>query len=460
MHRLLLRITLPLLLTCLTWSLPALAADDQKPGQDLPPKFEPQITENLASGKFREALLAAAKYKEAVRACYPAATYTNGVLESEADHLRISCPFKGWKRKDADLAKNSDGPPPAGAVPFLALMDPKTNDTLAAISSDQTIINKMEDNPTPGETEKLLNIYGQIMGRLFGVPRYSSFATVGELRILSLELSGQTGNPIEMRLFSHGDQVYTFVLACAPSEKAEMKAKLLTMMKSIDFHYKPPQQERIAAIHAKVTAPTDVKQQLQAIRELVLCGEYGAAGADIDTIRLTLAGRIPKPVVIEDNIHYDTYGITITNPDPQVWKSVVQKSDGMDMMMLQNRAGVDTRGMLVAVLDPIILYGSRAEQMVGEKVPEAVNKTFLSNSARGGLMNINGKIEKEQFRTFKGMLTYEATATTNIPNVKVKLLVGLHSNYMVFMLVFVDPSDAEHQFKEYETILEKALTFK
>jgi len=458
MPRLLLRITLPLLLACLTWSLPALAADDQKPGQDLPPKFEPQITENMAAGKFREALLVAAQYKEAVRACYPDPTYTDGALESEADHLRILPPFPNWTKVNTAVAKGTDGL--TGATQLVALMDPKTNDSLTIISSDQTMITKMSDAPTAGENEKLLTIYAQTMARLFGTPRYSSFANVGELRVLSLELSGQIGNPIEMRLFSHGDQVYTCILVCTPSEKAEMKDKLLTMMKSIDFHYKPAQQERITAIQAKVTDPTDVKQQLQAARELILCGEYNAAGTDIDKIRLTLAGRIPKPTVVGDAMRHETYGLTLTNPDPKTWKSFVQRSGGTDMMILANRAGVDTRAILVGVIDPIVIYGSRTVQMVGEKASEEMNKAYLSSSGRGGFMNIGGKIEKEQFRTFKGMLTYEGTATTNLPNVKVRLLVSLRSNYILFMMLFVDPNNAERQFKDYETVLDKALTLK
>lgn len=89
--RLLLRITLPLVLMLLPYTLPA--ASGQKLGQALPAKFEAQINENLAGKQVREAILAVAQYEDAVRACYPVPVYHKGVLLSEADHLRMVCPY-------------------------------------------------------------------------------------------------------------------------------------------------------------------------------------------------------------------------------------------------------------------------------------------------------------------------------------------------------------------------------
>jgi hypothetical protein len=129
-------------------------------------------------------------------------------------------------------------------------------------------------------------------------------------------------------------------------------------------------------------------------------------------------------------------------------------------MMLQDKSSVDMNGTIVGVLDPLITYGSYADQLLGIGKGEEAQKTFLSNGGRGGLLNLGGSIEKERFRTFKGMLAYEGTATTNIPNVKAKIILALHSNYVLILIMFVNPSNVDRQSTAYEEILTKSLTLK
>lgn len=298
------------------------------------------------------------------------------------------------------------------------------------------------------------------MARAIGVKRYSAFVNVGELRVLASELSTQTGGIAELRLFAHNDRIYAVILMCAPSEKVTMRAKLFALLKSVDFHYKPPQRERIAAIRAKVTNPKDIPQQLQAIRELIQCGEYGTAAVDLEKLRVRMAELIPFPVLVGDDMKYDAYGISLSNPDPTAWNSEVDTSSSTKMMLLESKAASDTNVILVGALDPLITYGSHVDSKLGDKAPEADKKAFLSNSARGGMMAIGKAITSERFRTYKGLFTYEGTATTNLPNTTMRIIVAVHPRYLLYIVLMADSQKAAQFFTEYEALLDKALTLK
>lgn len=459
MPRCLLRITLPVLLACLTRALPA-TSDEQKPGQDLPPKFETRINESLAAGKFRDAITAVAQYGEAVRGCYAAPSYTDGRFQSEAEHLSLQCPFPGWTVVDPTPANRPMWLPWVGLDITLLLRHPQDAGTLAIVSSD---IGHLQEEPgvsSEAETASILELFARLQGQRMGTARYRSFSKVGNLRLLSVELSGKEGNVVEMRMFVREDRLYAVLLTGAPSEKAEMQAKLLTVLKSMDLHYKPSQKERVAAIRAKVTDPKDVKQQLQDIRDLVLNGEYNAAAEDLRVLRLTINKLIPQAHVVGDEMHYDGYGVTVINPDPTVWRGVIGFSHHLSQMTLQSRTGVAPHGIIVTVNDPVDAYGVVAERLLSEKASENDKKIFLEYTAHVGSQNIGVVLESGRLRTFRGMLAYECMFTSPVANVKTKIINVLRSPSLLTIVLQVDPKNADQHFTEYEAVLEKALTLK
>ncbi len=392
-------------------------ADTQNPHSDLCDKFEAQITSCLKGDKIRDAISAVSEYEEAVRACYPAPTYANGLFQSEAEHVSFTCPFDGWTQLTGKHSGVPEWLPSIGVDVTLILTNKKTDDRLAVMSADLKGMSPTPGEAAAGDTERNMTIFANIMGRTFGVQKTSNVLDIGDHRALAVEYAGPDGNAVQMYMLSNGSRLDAFIVFCAQSEKSAMKAKLLSMVKTVDFHYKPTDTIRIAAIRAKVTDANDVKQQLQCVRELTQSGDYGDAGLDLNTLRQVIAGRIPKPVESAGGMQYDTYGITVSNPDSTNWKCGIQMTNGMAMMMLENRTSVALNGMIVGVMDPLVSYGAHADKMVGAGVGEEANKEFLSNAGRGGLLKIGVAIESARYRTFKGMLAYEGIVQMNVPNV-------------------------------------------
>jgi hypothetical protein len=439
---------------------PIQAAYGQKLTSDLCAKHETEITADLAKGNIREAIMAVCHYEEAVRGCYPGPSYENGLFQSEADHLSFFCPFDTWTRIEAKDSGLPDWLPSVGVDFPLILSNKKNSDRLAIMSLDCGTLMRAMGVTDFGSSEKDLSLVAAMLEQSLGVEQAKSYEDIGDHKMFVVELTSQTGDPVEMCFVANLGKIYAFIVICTSSESAELKAKLLSMMKTVDFHFKPADNKKIAAIRAKITDPKDVSQQLQCIRELTLSGEYGDACLDLTNLRLNIGDRIPKPVDSGGVTHFDSYGITLTNPDATTWKSEMQVTGGIPMMLLENNTSVDVNGIAVGVLDPLVIYGVHADKMIGEHATESTKRSVLSGGGRGSLLSMGSNIESERFRTFKGMMAYEGITSTNMPNVKAKVICALKSDYVLFVLLLVDSRDSDHQFSSYEQILDKELILK
>ena len=452
------RRSLPFVLLSLLAAAPAQSARRQAPAlSDVCRQYETKILGSLESGRIRDAISAVSQYDEAVRKRYPAPTFASGLVRSEADHMSFSCPFDGWTRlADKDLGA-PDWLPALGVDITLTLTN--KSDRFVVMSLDLASILRGMATPEETVTDQNLNLMATMLTQSLGTEKKRSFLDIGDRKALVVDSTAQSGDPVELYLLWNGGRVYVFMTVCQDSEQAEIKAKLLSIVKSVGFHYKPAAAD-VASIRAKVKDPNDVRQELDCVRELALHGEFGDASAELGKLRLTIAGRIPKPVEAGGVMRYDSYGVSVTNPDADAWKSEVQVTGGPVMMMLESKTSVDPNGILIMVLDPLVAYGYHADQLLGDKASEAMKKSYLSSSGRGGLLNIGKGIESERFRTFGGMMAYEGIAATNMPNVKAKAIVALGQKYVLLLVLLVDSRDSERQFQSYENVLAKALILK
>ena len=135
----------------------------------------------------------------------------------------------------------------------------------------------------------------------------------------------------------------------------------------------------------------------------------------------------------------------------------VDTSGAMNMIMLEDQDSVNQNGIIVGVIDMVVTYGPHVDEFIGEKADEETRKNALIGAGRGGLTNTGGEIESERFRTFKNAQAYEGIATTNILNVKAKVICCVKAHHLLFVIMLVDAHNFDTQAASYEAILDKDL---
>lgn len=433
------------------------AAETPKPVSAICSKFEAEITGNLRAGKVRPAIVACSRYEAAIRASYPPASFADNVFQSEAEHLKLTSPFEGWARDAAVEAAVPDWLPTLGFDVLLVLSNKDGEKRFTVLAGDLAKVKRTSGDTAVVTDEASLAQCAAILGKEFGNEKSRSAEELDGRHVLWLELAGEPGFRLEVLLIPNAGKVYGLIGTCPLAEAGDMRDKLRGIYKTADFQYKPSDRARIAALRSQVDDAGNVWQHLKCIHDLVDIGEYRDACIDLDRLLPLLAQRIPKPKIVNREIRYESYGISLANPNPKVWRCSVNSGAAPPLMFLENTSSIISTGIMVSVIDPLVVYGAQADKFLGRNAPEGLKKSMLSGGVEGGLLKISERIESERFTTFRGMPACEGVATTNFANAKVKLICALNDRYLLMVMLLVDAINPKRQIAEYEALLQKVL---
>ncbi len=422
-------------------------------------EFESKIKEQMNSKKYLESICTATDYEQALLSRYPASTFELGLFQNEAHNISFHSPFEGWTQKSLKDMKIPEWLPMLGFDILIALQGKVEDDKFMLFSYDLGKIKLrigVQEKSEVSDQELVLG--SQMIASNFGVVKNQEFKTVGDHRLLFIEINTPLLKPsVILANLRHGGILYTFLLSSSAGNHAENQKRLYDLIKTLDFKYKPSETLKIQAIRQKLTDKTDIIQVLRCIRELALIGEYRAASEDLSKLRLAIVQKMPKPIIDGNIARLSAYGIKFTNPDPYNWKLSIQSKGILDMVVLEDRFSVNPAGIVVGVINTILAYGPKAAHITGESGSEQERKVFFSGGGRAGLLSMGVNIESERFRMFRGVFSYEGVGSANIPNTKVKSIVVPKSGYIIMILMFIDALNFNARSLEYEELLEKYL---
>jgi hypothetical protein len=451
-------------LTLAVSAVPAPAAE-RKPARAVlaaSEEYEAKVTSLLREKKYLEAIGAVADYEQALAAAYAPPRFRQGTFESEGDHLRFVSPFEGWSALGPKELSLPDWLPGLGVRGLLVLKGPAETERLLLLALDVGRLMKKIDKGAgqAGPTDLQLKMFMRTMSQQFGQVTKEQFQTLGDRRVLRLELQTAAGQPGLLLCLPRDGHLYTFLLTSAEENFARNEGWLEEVVRTLDVHFKPSDPKKVQAARRKVTDSRDVPQVLRCVRELAAAGEYGAAGEELVGMTTVIADKMPAPVVQGATGRYDAYGITLTNPDPERWKFSANNSGAMGMLILEDRTSVTPVAVMVGVINTVVAYGPQAARAVGDTADEEQSKGLLSGAGRGGLLNMGGEIKSERFRKFHGFLAYEGVATCRLPDTKAKVLVAQRPGHLLMVILLVKASDYEAQAAEMEKILAEQLELK
>lgn len=424
-------------------------------------EFGSRIKNLFGSGKYLEVIGVASEYEQMLLAKYPAPTFELGLFQSQAHHLSFHSPFDGWIQESPKEMEIPEWLPAMGFDFLIALKGKVEDDRFVLFSIDLgKIMYRIsgEEKSSDKLTDQELQLGSQMVAANFGVAKNEEFKTVGDHRVLLLEIATPLLGP-SLLLANLGEKsrCYSFLISSAAGNRTENEKKLYELIKTVDFKFKPQDTAKIESARKKVTNKTSIVELLECTKELALAEEYGAAAKELSKLCLAVADKMPKPAIDGNVGRYSAYGITLTNPDPDKWKLSTEVQGCMGMIGIEDRFSVNLSVIMVAVINTILAYGPHANELTGEGESEDEKKSFLAMAGQGGIKNVGGVIESERFRIFKGEFAYEGIASVPIPNTKLKTIVVMKPGYMVMVIMFIQASNFNEQSAEFESIVDKYL---
>ena len=437
-----------------TFTIPA-HSEDKATLSDVTTRYEREIFENVQKSDFRKSIVAAAEYEQELISRYPPASFRANLFQSEAEHISLQSSFVGWKRIGLKELEIPEWLPMMGFNILLGLEGKVEDDRFISLSMNMGQIEQRMGLAEPGKAEmsdQELLLGATLMANQFGVVQNQEFKTIGSHHILVLDIGTPMGGPpITMVNLAHGRRFYSFVLISSLRNQQDNEEKLIKLVETVDFNYKPAKTDKIETIRGKIDKE-EPQSILRCVKELAAVGEYNAAAEELAKLRILLSQRMQKPLVKDNVAYHPSYGLSLTNPDNKKWKLSIEDTGAMKMLLLEDRWSVKQEGLGLIILDLVLSFGPQAAK---ELEDEEEMKQVLINAGRGSALSIGSTIESERFTTVKGNFAYEATVTTNIPGgIKAKCIWMMRPGYMLGILMMVDTNTFQEKTQEYEKIIQ------
>lgn len=448
------RLTVGLLTCSMLASSSLLLAEEAKAAPSIDQvvrTFSERITGLYKRGEYRQAALATVEYEQSLLRRYSPPTYELGLLQSEKEHLSIYVSFDSWRQKseiEMDIPKELEM---MGISVLLALEGSSETESMGIMSWDLSQIERRMGGSDGFSvtSDRGLQMMGQMMASQFGTVRSQRFRTIGDHRVLWLEIvTPMMGPDVRLAILPQSGRVFAFLLTSAASNIEENENKLKDTIKTASFDYKPSDDAAVVAAREKRPG-SDVESRLSCAGRLAELGEYNAAAKELAELNLSLYEQMPGPVVKGDVGSLPAYGVTVKNPDPERW-ALSTEVDGLSQsIVLEDRSSVQGEGIMVGVMDFIATYGPK---VVALMMNEEIKRTTLRDSGRGVGMML-GRIEDEKFVTIRGSLAYEAIVAVNMPGLKARLQVIDQQGVSILVLAFVRASKFQEQMAKYNEII-------
>ncbi len=418
--------------------------------------FPAEIRACVAREDYLGGIRIAAEYEQELLTGYDAPTYEMGLFQSEAAHISFHSPFDGWKEvspEDLDIPKEIVM---TGFVPLLLLEDPTAEKRVAVFLINGKQLERrtgVADQMLSFDSEAGLQLLAQMICEFFGVAKGSAVTTIGDHRVLSVDIAPPAyGTAGRLVLLARDGLIFSFVLVSTATDMTAYNAKLEDLIKTASFDYEPAD---IAAIdeHRDDCDRQDIASVLKCAESLARMGEYNAAAEDLADLRLLFYQRLPQACVNGDTGAIPAYGVRLKNPDPDKWNLTAETAGAMQMVLLEDKYSVYGEGLIVMVVDTNIMYGPQMDEMLGSEQQE---RDSLIGAGRGGTMTL-GQIERERFTKIKDSLAYEAIVTPNMPGLKGRSLVLKRPGHLLIIMSLVSASEFEQKLAEHDRILDERL---
>ncbi|HNT86520.1 MAG TPA: hypothetical protein PKL84_01525 [Candidatus Hydrogenedentes bacterium] len=418
--------------------------------------FPAEIRACIAREDYLGGIRIAAEYEQELLTQYKAPTFEMGLFQSEAAHISFHNPFDGWREvspEELDIPKEIVM---TGFVPLLLLEDPTAGKRVAVFLINGKQLERrtgVADQMPSFDSEVGLQLLAQMTSELFGVAKGSAATTIGDHRVLSVEIAPPVyGTAGRMVLLARDGLVFSFVLVSTATDMSACNAKLEDLIKTASFDHKPAD---LAAIneHRDDCDRQDIASVLKCAENLARLGEYNAAAEDLADLRLLFYQRLPQACVNGDTGAIPAYGVRLKNPDADKWNLTAETAGAMQMVLIEDKYSVYGEGLIVMAVDTNIMYGPQLDEMLGSEEQE---RDSLIGAGRGGTM-ILGQIERERFTKIKNSLAYEAIVTPNMPGLKGRSLVLKRPGHLLVIMSLVNASEFELKLAEHDRILDDCL---
>jgi len=447
-----LKAVLPLLAMLLALSLSASAASESA-FATAASNLEDRMRESIQRGEIRDAIIAAAEYENVLIESYPPPSFQMNLFRSQAQHLSFHNSFTDWKQVEVTELGLPEWLPMMGFRLHLAL-DGETEDDRFLLFS--TNLGDVEERTgvaplqQPQLTDQELLTSGLLIAGNVGVVKSQEFKRIASHRVLLLTLATPMGGPVTVASLGRGRQLYAFMLFSSLGNHDVNEKKLVELLVSVDFTYRPPDEARIDSV-CRSGRKEKVEDLLKCSRRLANIGEYSAAAGEVAKVRAILGKRMPKAYIKENVAHCPSYGVSLANPDEKKWELTVEDAVGTKMLMLEDKWSVKEEGIVIVITDTVLAYGRQAAAVLQD---EEEKKQFLIAHGRGGAMSI-GTIENERFTVVKGELAYEAIVGTNMPGgIRVKARSLLRPELIIGIIIMADAKTFEEKIQVYDSIIE------
>lgn len=431
-------------------------------------KYERAILENIHKKRFREAVLAAARYEHDLPTRYSSPTFQNDLFQSERYHLSFQSPFTDWEKVE---------PKEIGFDILLALQGKANGDSFFLL---------IEKLPELGEKDQLLKI-AKKMASDFGVVKSQQFQFIGHHRMLVTQIDAKKGRPLFVMInvshdtnVSASEHLFTFVLSSSPENYQENEKRLFKIVQNADFHYKPADEKKVKAIQKEIKNKFSEKKSpfsiLYFANELSAIGEYNLAADELAELRNFLSKHMQKPYIERDTAKHPAYGIYLTNPDKRRWKLSIERVwpkivpiDLVEVFDLED-AGLKKNfrnetgsirsflmdyewweGIKIGIFDPVSTFGPKIIKKLDDK---ASLEGLATNVGRSNATSI-GSIERERHITIKGNFAHEAIINPAFfyGVLKIKQTVVIQPGFILVIFMIADTNDFQKKFEEYDRII-------
>ncbi|MCK4245542.1 MAG: hypothetical protein KAX20_07960, partial [Candidatus Omnitrophica bacterium] len=358
-------------------------------------KFEKEIISYVKTREYRKAIISSANYEQELVSRYELPSFQMDLFRSEADHISFHSSFIGWKQVGLKELGIPEWLPMMGFNILLALEGKVENDRFILLSMDMGKIEQRmgiakQDKKELSDQELLL--FATVMAGNFGVVKKQEFKTIGDHRVLVLNIGSPMGeSPVTMVNLSHGKRFYAFLLISSLRNRQNNEKKFLELIKTVDFKYKLPNEVKIKKIRKKCSdRPASI---LQCVAQLSIIGEYNSATEELSRLRILLNQLMPKPFIKRNVAKYPAYGVSLANPDEKKWKLSIEEAGAVAQLLLMDKWSVKEEGIVILILDTILAYGPQAAKALED---EEETKQFLIGGGRASALSL-GNIESERF---------------------------------------------------------------
>lgn len=419
---------------------------------DVMEQYERKILISIDNNDFLQSMKVIADYEVYLLNQYNSPTFELDLFQSEADHLTFHSYFTDWSPVEMEDKESLEMLMLGFKIPLVLESKSSEVDRFMVMSYDMSKIGELLDPGNFVFTEKQHLILANMIMANFGVVSDQAFNSIGKHNFLVQEIAQPMGGvPIVAASIKSDRKLFFFFLSTSSRNLEENKNHLFELINSVDFNYKSADVALIDPLMKGCSSSNEPEYVFQCVRKLAIAGDYNAATHELLKLRGFLVDLVPQPYIKDNQAYYQAYDIILTNPDPKHWNlSIIENEGSNKMLFLEDKWSVNEEGMGIVVLDLILFYGPQFTQLLAD---EELIKDRLIGSGRGAALNVGGEIEDEQFTTIKNDLAYQATFSTNIPNIKGKLYALMKSECIFIIFILINEKKFQEKVADYEKIV-------